>query len=301
MAIGFNQLSVRERGATKGGDVVPAYDVSGYDTIDGKGRVLLLVHGYNNSVDVALRSFSAFVESLEQLAGRPCLPWSVYGVHWPGDEKNPVVSLFSYSSKIAVSRTSAASLFDYLKARSGPEGTPMSISIVAHSLGSRLTLELAEKFRASAASASGVVLERLVLMAAAVPVFRVEERGSLRAAVRSVRGACVLHSTGDRVLRFAFPPGQTVGKDGFFPTAVGRYGHPERTWQQALPMADHSHGRAKKYGHSSYWPGRESAAAAAAFLGLPVPVVPADRALEEHELPEAYAIEEHVIPERELA
>lgn len=299
----FNQLSVRERGKKKGGKVVAAYDTSGHDTIDGLGRVLLLVHGYNNSVDVALRSFTAFVNSLEQLAGRPSLPWSVFGVHWPGDERNPVVSLFSYSGKIAVSRHSAAELFDYLKSRRGPAGAPMAISIVAHSLGTRLTLELVERFRATAstAGAAQVVLERLILMAAAVPEFRVEEHGSLRAAARFTRAVCVLHSTGDRVLQLAFPPGQTLGGDGFFPTAVGRHGHPTSAWQLALPMADTSGGRAKKYGHSSYWSGRESASAAAAFLGLPVAVVPAARALEEHDLPEPYEIESRELEARTLS
>jgi pimeloyl-ACP methyl ester carboxylesterase len=301
VALPLNQLSVRERGAKKGGAVVAAYDTSGRDTIDGQGRVLLLVHGYNNSVDAALESFSSFVTSLEQIAGRPSLPWSVYGVHWPGDERNPVMSLLSYGAKIGVSRTSAASLFDYLKTRHGPQGTPMAINIVAHSLGNRLTLELAEQLRALASTpdSANVVLERVVLMAAAVPEFRVERGGTLRAAVEFARGMCVLHSTGDRVLQLAFPPGQTAGGDGFFPTAVGRYGHPADAWQQALPMADTSGGRAKKYGHSSYWPGRESAAAAAEFLGLPVAVVPAERALEEHDLPDPYEIETRALEERQ--
>lgn len=301
MPVAFSQLSVRERGARKGGRVVPAYDTSGRDTIDGQGRVLLLVHGYNNSVDVALRSFSSFVASLERLAARPSLPWTIFGVHWPGDERNAIVSLFSYSGKIAVSRTSAASLFDYLKSRHGPAGAPMAINIVAHSLGNRLTLELVEQFRAaaSATDAPNVVLERLVLMAAAVPEFRVEEHGSLRPAVQFARGTCVLHSTGDKVLQLAFPPGQTVGGDGFFPTAVGRYGHPARAWQQELAMADTSRRPAKKYGHSSYWPGRESAAAAAAFLGLPVAHDLPAHALEAHEWPESHHIPARTLEERE--
>jgi len=302
VALPFDELSVREHGVRKGGSVVPAYDVSGHDTIDGRGRVLLLVHGYNNSVDVAERSFTTFVQSLQRLAGRPSLPWAVYGVHWPGDLPNKVLGTLAYGNKIAVSRHSAASLFNYLRQRHGPEGAPMSISIVAHSLGTRLTLELAEQFRAAAAASSAqIILERLVLMAAATPEFRVEDRGSLRPAVQFVRGVCVLHSTGDKVLQLAFPPGQTVGGDGFFPTAVGRYGQPARAWQQSAAMANRSGGRPKKYGHSDYWPGSESAAATAAFLGLPVAMELATNAIEEHDLPDATGIESREIGEREVA
>jgi hypothetical protein len=98
------------------------------------------------------------------------------------------------------------------------------------------------------------------LMAAAVRVGAVELGAPLRMAAEEPSSLAVLHPTGDQVLEFAFPVGQTAAADGFLPEAVGRYGNPEnlRAASQAFNW----------FGHSDYWFSRYSAAFTLAAMGV---------------------------------
>lgn len=289
------ELSVREPGLNAGGSVVAAYAPGDSDTLEGKGCALLFVHGYNNSRSAAQGSFDGFVKALEAATGRGMLPWPVIGVQWPGDEPNAAISAASYPLKIKVAQRAAEKIFEYLTRAFGPGGAPIILHVVAHSLGCRLTLELIDKL-ARGNPGANVIIESVTLMAAAVPVGKVEPDGRLRRGVDAARRVCVLHSTGDTVLHWAFPTGQTAGGDGFFPTAIGRFGGPDGVWTRGSAMSANG----KLYGHSSYWSGSESASAAAAFMGVavanrvPVTLTPS------HELPPANTIVVRTVTERRL-
>lgn len=281
----IGELSVREPGVEAGGGVVDAFVPGDSDSLQGKGCAVLFVHGYNNSRSAARGSFEGFLKGLEAASGRGILPWPVFGVQWPGDESNAAISAASYPWKIKVAQRAADKILDYLGGIFGPGGAPITLHVVAHSLGCRLTLELLEKL-ARGNPGANVIVSSVTLMAAAVPVGKVEADGRLRRGVEAANRVCVLHSTGDVVLHWAFPIGQTAGGDGFFPTAIGRFGGPSGVWTRAASMS----AEGKLYGHSSYWQGVESASAAAAMMGvavansIPLSLTPS------HELPPANTI-----------
>jgi hypothetical protein len=291
----INELSVREAGVDAGGSVSAARVPAGSDSLEGKGAAVLFVHGYNNSRSAALGSFQGFVEGLEKATGRGSLPWPVFGVQWPGDEPNAVLSAASYPLKIGVARKAAEKIFAYLTGISGPGGAPVVMHVVAHSLGCRLTLELIQLL-ARGTPGANVVVASVTLMAAAVPVGKVDPDGNLRAGVDLAGRICVLHSTGDSVLHWAFPMGETAGGDGFFPTAVGRFGGPSGIWARSASMSADG----KLYGHSSYWSGVESASAAAAFLGIAVANAIPVSYTPSHELPRPGVIEPRAVRSRTL-
>lgn len=295
MPSSLNEISVREQGVDAGGSVGGVHFPSGSDTLDGKGAAVLFVHGYNNSRSAARGSFEGFVAGLEAASGRDTLPWPVFGVQWPGDEPNAAISAASYPFKIKVAQRAAAKIFEHLTGIFGPGGAPIVLHVVAHSLGCRLTLELLELL-ARGAPGANVIVSSVTLMAAAVPVGKVEQDGRLRRGVESAGRVCVLHSTGDAVLHWAFPLGQTVVGDGFFPTAIGRFGGPGGIWTRSASMAADG----GLYGHSSYWSGVESASAAAGMMGVavanavPVTLTPA------HVLPPANVINVRSVSARSL-
>lgn len=262
------ELSVRLPDRDSGG---PVTDVHGSLPPAG-GPVLLLVHGYANSAAAARQSWNEFLGHVATVKIGGWMPQHPTGVQWPGDE--PIVGLnqLAYPEKIGVSRDSARRLDRYLRAFAPPGGPALTLSIVGHSLGCRLVIELLECL--SQPPAHNVRVDRVVLMAAAVPTTTVDRQGAFRPGVAWARGIEVLQSEGDDVLRIAFPIGETAGGDGFFPTAVGRHGEPGSTWLSVLQMGH----AGVLYGHSDYWPGIESAAAAAAFLRIPVAAGVAPRA-----------------------
>jgi len=280
MPTALNQISVREPGRNAGGGVVDPYYPADSDWLDGKGTALLLVHGYNNSRDAAISSFNTFIAGLEAVTGRSPLPWPVFGIQWPGDEPNAVVGAAVYGSKIGVAKQAADRILYLLRGTFGPGGAPIALHIVGHSLGCRLIANLIDHL-ADEWPNINVIVDRVTLMAAAVPTDRCQRNGSLRGGIDFANGVSVLYSRGDNVLEFAFPIGQTSGGDGFFPVAVGRHGDPSDAWRSRAEMS----GAKGWYGHSDYWPGSESAAQAAAFMRLPVPSTIAENAIGSRELP----------------
>lgn len=288
-------ISVREPGRNAGGGVVDAYYPSGSPTLDGRGSVVIFVHGYNNSRDAAEQSYATFIADLETATGRSPLPWTIFGVQWPGDESNAIIGAALYGQKIGVAQKAAERIVDLLAASFGPGGAPIILSFVGHSLGCRLILDqlrlLSDKW-----PDINVVIDRVALMAAAVPVDRCKHGGSLRDGIDFANGVDVLWSRGDNVLHWAFPIGQTAGGDGFFPTAVGRNGDPTDAWRQRREMS----GDKGAYGHSDYWPGAGSASDVASFLRQPVAAEPLAAGFVSHELPPPNMIAERVTSSREV-
>ena len=280
MPASLNTVSVREKGRNAGGAVVSAYCPDGSDELSGQSTALLLVHGYNNSRDAANDSFATFIRDLEAATGRSPLPWPVFGVQWPGDESNPVEGVMAYPSKIKVAAQAADKLVELMRGAFGPDGSPIVLNFVGHSLGCRLIADLLEAM-SDRWNEFNVVVDRVALMAAAVPTDRCQSDGNLRGGLDFAGGVAALYSRGDWVLQYTFPPGQTAGGDGFFPVAVGRNGDPSDAFRLKAAMS----GANGAYVHSDYWPGAESAAAVAGFLRMPVPASIPDAVIPSRQLP----------------
>jgi hypothetical protein len=233
-------------------------------------RLVLLVHGYNNTARDAAESYETFVRmaGLAKLQRHGQVCW----LHWPGNLRWGIFSALSYPLEIAKARTSAARVQEFLEllAETTAGGWKLEITLICHSLGNRLALELVERLRVN----PHIAVRRACLMAAAVPVGHVEPQGELRPAAEAIERSLVLHSGSDAILHYAFPLGQTAAGDGFFPRAVGRFGQPGLSlWTACENMGRHS------YGHGAYWPGVQCADAILQFLGEPVAILPAPAAL----------------------
>ena len=227
--------------------------------LDGNDHVLILIHGYDNNFTDAANSYNTFRGHLN--ADFPTYFGQVAEFYWPGDSPVRIISVLSYPDQIQPAIQSAQMLSTYLWNFKGARGGPMEISFVGHSLGCRVVLELLALW--TGGMPPNIRLGSVVLMAAAILVKHVDQGGQLRGAATLIDDGLVLSSKGDPVLHWAFPLGETAALEGFFPTAVGRSGGPQRTWKTSLPMFDSG----KPYTHCSYWPGDESANAVAVALG----------------------------------
>lgn len=292
-----NQISVRAPSSPVGGPVLDEAWASG-GRIDGQSQALLFVHGYNNSYDDAVEAYEAFKGNVfgASATGQATLP--VFGFFWPGDAHLKVMSTISYPTQLGPAKQSAERLFNYLRTKTGPNGGPIEINLVAHSLGCRVVLELIKRLAAERGK-TAVTIGKVVLMAAAVPVSKVENTSSLGGAASAAATSLVLFSESDMVLCLAFPIGETFAFDAFWPTAVGRHGQPEAgLWNARFPMAKAADGSG--YGHSDYWIGSESAAATAATLGLPVSPALQINASLAHDLAPENILPSAALPERSL-
>jgi pimeloyl-ACP methyl ester carboxylesterase len=252
----FPRVSLRDRPA--GGSVISHARTTPADLLLRSDEVILLAHGYNNSQSVALASYKAFLQNVgDPLAG------SAAGLFWPGDGitfrrttrrslwHSPLLSALSYPwqpqrAAEAAERLSEV-MADAIRARSLVGRRPLTINVVAHSMGCQLTLELLKLLRVSM-RAGQIVIRNLVLMAAAVPRYSVQEHGDLEMALRSAQRTRVFWSKSDRVLSLAFPLGQFLERP--FPlgwrsrVAVGRTGI---SFSERVTAHETSHG------HSDYW------------------------------------------------
>ena len=256
----WNELTLRERRA--GGPVREQVREVTPPFPQGRRRVVLLIHGYNNTEDAARQSYGEFTDDLAKLgpAARALLA-DIGKVYWPGDTDLGPISFLSYSFEIAPAKESARRLADYLRTLVGPGGTATEIYLVGHSLGNRVILELLDLLAASPARLGHIA--GACLMAAAVPVDMVEEGGRLLPGATLPGKTLTLYSSDDGVLHWAFPLGETAAGEGFFPTAVGRFGQPPGVWTARRELAGD--------GHGDYWPDPRAAVLVARFLGIAVP------------------------------
>lgn len=232
--------------------------------ITGLDTFVLFIHGFNDTqkfADCAYRQFLALFSTQLNGAARP----NVVRFFWPGDQSNVIVSTLDYVGARDHALTSAQLLAKFLAAHAATLSSGLNLDIVAHSMGNRIILETAKQLRAASAP---VRIRTCCLMAAAVTTSSIENATggplSLWAEAASISHSAVMSSTGDDVLRLAFPPGQTLCHEGFFPEAVGRFGHPSGViWS--------SHATFNRFGHSDYWVTPDSALMAAAAMNYGVP------------------------------
>ncbi len=281
------------------------------NAISTRSHVVLLIHGFNVDEEAGRRDYERFVYQLEdQLAiprDSPIADDRLIAVYWPGDANWGVVSFLSYMRSVPRAREIGATLAQLLH-DSAPTGS-ITVDIVAHSLGCRLALEAL--LAASLIAGSRVHIDRIQLMAAAVPVFMLDEGNSprLRAAFEKAlgTGALSLWSGADWVLSDVFPIGQTLAGDGegTFPKAVGHLSWPAANEIARLTPKETRDGTK----HGSYWGGEAPdisgfvAQTAHNFLGLSDAIVaaPPDRDIGERYLPVGSSPPTREIPARQTA
>ncbi len=212
----------------EGGALPAAGTLLGDPRVLTRRECLVLVHGYNNHAGEAAAAYLGFRRRecgwFEDLTPE-ALEDAIGDVHWPGDADWPGptdwLDFVLYPFAVGVAVDAGTRLADLLQRLPNLE----RVHFIAHSLGCRVALETIAELRRRGYPAIG----RVCLMAAAVPCEFVEPGGKFEMTLRELAAdnvpVRVLHSTEDRVLRFAFPPGQTGGGE---PTirALGLEGPP---------------------------------------------------------------------------
>jgi pimeloyl-ACP methyl ester carboxylesterase len=255
------QLSARQR--DEGGDVQNPFNViwKGNQPIT-QLDLVVLIHGFNNHVEEAQTAYLGFrrrqsgflsegdAERLELMLG---------DVFWPGDADWGLVDILDalyYPKTIAKARATAGILADYLVTRTDVH----NLSFIGHSMGCRVVLETIKELKARN---HPTPIRKVCLMAAAVPTYFVfPPDGSLDAALHAADQSRMLFSPDDGVLAWAFGPGQTLAGEGFFPTAIGRYGD--------VPLSPGKVDRIhiQNAGHSDYWGHKDDAPSGASATEL---------------------------------
>lgn len=286
---GWNELTLRERPV--GGAVGDAVRELTPPFPQGRRRVVLLIHGYNNTEAAARRSYDKFTDDLGALGPSAGAVLADIGkLYWPGDADLGPLSFLSYPFEIAPAEESAEKLAMYVRTLAGPGGTPTELYFVCHSLGNRVVLELLDRLASEPAPLGHVAAA--VLMAAAVPVGMVGDDGELLPGATLPGRTLALYSRDDNVLHWAFPIGETAAGEGFFPTAVGRFGQPPGLWAEREELAGNDHG--------DYWGDPRAAVRVARLLGAAVPREIGPAAIAGWQLPAAPEVAPREIAAREL-
>lgn len=177
--------------------------------------IVFFVHGYNNDQQDASAAYTRFLKLLGPVSG------DVIGVYWPGDNWTSAAYYMQAVNKVGSIAYRFARDIHTAALGSGS----LEISFVAHSLGCRVTLETIRELRELLRKqpAVGLKVRRAIFMAGAVPTSFLENPQPLNKAIQDLRlGAKSLYSAADRVLHYAFPTGETLAGQSFFPTALGR-------------------------------------------------------------------------------
>ncbi|MCA2998819.1 MAG: alpha/beta hydrolase [Rhodocyclaceae bacterium] len=217
-------------------------------------EIIILIHGYNNHYGEAVQAYvglrSRQYDLNKEAIRPPDLESELGDLHWPGDvdwQELDRLDFLCYPKSLNVAKVAAQRLAAFIE----QQPSLLTVNFIAHSMGCRLTLETIDLLRHE----SNVKVGRVCLMAAAVPQFKVRVGGALALAISHAERVKVLYSPNDLVLKYAFPPGQTIagGDEGFFPMALGRDRPPPDTAGISsdpvlVPGA----------GHSDYWGCRDS-------------------------------------------
>jgi hypothetical protein len=204
---------------------------------NGRHSILLLIHGYNVSLEKARQVYDSFMDALEREAPNG-ISLPVYQFMWPGDDPNKLESALSYFRKIDVALDSGILLAGFLQNLHGPDGGPMDVHVVAHSLGNRVLLQMLDRIAAS----PNIVIRSATLMAAAVPVDLVTYSHQFFDACLVPRQSLALHSVLDLVLAGPFRAGETLYGGTCMPSAVGWLGDPIANWTHHKSYNGFSHG-----------------------------------------------------------
>jgi len=185
------------RSADVDGAVVPAHltlATPTMDTLQQCQQVVFLVHGFN----VNRSNGAAELQNLAQLL--PAANESaVVAVLWPGDS---TFGPLSYPFETNKADDSAVELAKFIN-----DNLPQrpAISLVAHSLGSRVVMQTVQQLKIM-----GVAVDQVCLMAAAIDNDSLAPMAEYSAAAAYAARLAVLYSPCDNVLRFAYPAGNLL-------------------------------------------------------------------------------------------
>jgi esterase/lipase superfamily enzyme len=161
-------------------------------------------------------------------------------VLWPGNSRiGPLC--YPFETNNADDSAVELSKFIQLYLSVGPR-----ISFISHSLGARVVLQTIEQLRIM-----GIAVDQVCLMAAAVDDDCLAS-SQYRAAVQYANRVAVLYSPCDKVLRYAYPPGNLLSSfmhwTATTDAALGYTGPkaapapngdiPSQVWPSAIPQAD---------------------------------------------------------------
>ena len=204
--------------------------------------IVFFVHGFNNDLRAASAAYARFLPLLGGVSAQ------IVGVYWPGDSWAGGANYMQALERVPAIGERFARLLHASALGSGR----LDVSFVSHSLGGRLVLETLRALAGLVAHRplASLAIHRVVFMAGAVPTALLELRRALHGVLRAFDArAMSLYSEADRVLQYAFPLGESLAADAFFPTALGR-----RRWGGAgalqPPMSQLENPRAD---HSDYW------------------------------------------------
>lgn len=219
--------------------------------------LVLLIHGFNNTYTDSCTAYDGFFATQRSLSGlpenRPLASDRIFGeVFWPGDAGWGVFSFAFYMESIKRAEDSAAALARALRAITARLPSKLHVDIVAHSMGCRLSLELLKQL----SSMDNIEVRRIATMAAAVPLFMLDDPNQSQGLRRSYDRmldprqdkSLSLYSAFDDVLSYAFPIGQTLAGEGMFPTALGH-----ALWVSPAVMANLAQQEVRGANHSDYW------------------------------------------------
>lgn len=213
-------------------------------------NLLLLIHGYNNTVDAASSSYAGWRGIQQDLGGLGAL--NVVHVFWPGSNwENFAV----YMQAIFRAREAARRLAGELRRAAAGFGL-LRVRIVTHSLGARLAVHLIDELQSQ--PNLRVQLEAFVVMAAAVPTRLLAPGTNVRNALdRSMVPFRSFFSESDSVLRIAFRLGESLAGQGFFPVALG---HEQWRGSSAIAAPRLTQEQNQGAGHGDYWFGGNDSA-----------------------------------------
>jgi pimeloyl-ACP methyl ester carboxylesterase len=292
-----NTLSVRTE--SEGGPVAPSVQWDGSAVDLNACHLLILVHGFGNSKAKASGSYGRMIDQLHSNLppGGATRLGAIWEFYWPGDQARrplPLATIKGYRASLKEVDAVGKLLGDFLARRPRRQ----RVSIVAHSMGCRVTLEVVRRARAYAPPDPypGARIRGIFLLAAAVPVALCKFGGSASAYSTPLPGCAerILYSRNDWVLRYAFPLGQPRRSPERGP-AVGLTGGPTLRWRSR---------EATGLGHSGYWNSGRVATEIIVRLGIrairTAPIEPLPNARLEALWIDAKRLAERVLPRRFL-
>jgi pimeloyl-ACP methyl ester carboxylesterase len=221
-------------------------------------RLVILIHGYQNSEFKARRSFAIFRSNLSGTVPRE----QVWEFHWPGDHPELFTSLATYPVRVPIATQAGEALARFLANHTYAR----SVVIVAHSLGCRVALETAFRI-ARDPTYRGPRIEHIFLLAAAVPTALCDRPAKRFPAPIARSAEHVFYSPRDIVLAAGFPKFQAAVGPFEEGEAVGYLGYPDQRWTSRTGVC---------LAHGKYWGSRKVSrqVATTLTLGTPPAVLP---------------------------
>ncbi len=264
------------------------------------GRLVVFVHGYNDSYAGGAGNYKAFLQLLDAEWGPPPgrLVPDLGRMFWPGDKNWGPLSWISFPLELEPADESAARMAAFIEDVGG-RGRPIRLDIIAHSLGCRVVLNaltiLAQNHPGSRGThiVGSVEVHTVCLMAGAVPVEYVEPGEKYWDGASLPRRISCLFSEADPVIGLAAPLGYTAAGERFFPPCIGYAGPPA-----GFPGSGEEVFGAR---HGDYWSGKVAANRVAGMLDLgPVTARIQERPVTANELPLPGEPETNELPVRSV-